>query len=288
MVDEKVERSNTEMFTYGTIGALTLAKLSGFTLGTITPFLPMIGVGTLGLGSLFSIYRILTKDSREQKKMLEDMREGFNLFFEGSGIKNKIGDIPYLIDIKEEEYVTTYSFIKPNGFSTHILDNNDIAIKEYFGKNSIEFESVGDFINIKVTTTELPHWIPFQMPKKKDSSDVVVSLGRDVRGKDVELNLSKCPNVMISGCTGSGKSINTNVMAVQLYSNYPNIEMYLIDMKCVELGIYADLPQTKKYTNKLEGAKEIIRELLEECDRRNELLNKMKVKKLINKNIILK
>lgn len=284
MVNEEVEKNNTEILTYSTVGTILLAKLSGFTLSTITPFLPTIAISSVGCGALFGIYRTLTRSSRERKKLLEDMRNGFNLFFEGAGIKNKLGEFPNLIDIYEEEYVTTYSFIKPNGFSTHILDNNDIAIKEYFGKNSIEFESVGDFINIKVTTTELPHWIPFQMPKKKDSSDVVVSLGRDVRGKDVELNLSKCPNVMISGCTGSGKSINTNVMAVQLYSNYPNIEMYLIDMKCVELGIYADLPQTKKYTNKLEGAKEIIRELLEECDRRNELLNKMKVKKLSDYN----
>ena len=98
------------------------------------------------------------------------------------------------------------------------------------------------------------------------------------------LNLSKCPNVMISGCTGSGKSVNTNVIATQLYCNYPNVEIYLVDMKCVELGVYADLPQTKKYTNKLEGAKEIIKELLDECDRRNKLLNKMKVKKLSDYN----
>lgn len=48
--------------------------------------------------------------------------------------------------------------------------------------------------------------------------------------------------------------------------------------------MYADLPQTRKYTNKLEGAKEIIKELLDECNRRNELFNKLKVKKLSDYN----
>jgi S-DNA-T family DNA segregation ATPase FtsK/SpoIIIE len=89
---------------------------------------------------------------------------------------------------------------------------------------------------------------------------------------------------------GSGKSVNTNVIATQLYCNYKDVQMYLIDLKCVELGVYADMPQTKKYTNKLEGAKEIIKELIDECDKRNELFNKLKVKKLsdYNKKVNLK
>jgi S-DNA-T family DNA segregation ATPase FtsK/SpoIIIE len=191
------------------------------------------------------------------------------------------------INIYENEYETIYSFIKPSGMSTCNFIAKDIAIQEYFNKERVEFESIGDFINIKVGNVELPKFIPFQMPKKKNTNDIIVSLGRDIKGKDVELNLSKSPNIMCSGCTGSGKSVNTNVIVTQLYYNYPNIEMYLIDMKCVELNIYTDLPQTKKYTNKLEGAKEIIKELLEECDKRNEKFNKLKVKKLSDYNKIV-
>ena len=267
---------------YSMIGIGAIVGMSSLSMGTIA--LTPIAIGGVGCSALYGAYRIATKESREHKQLIKEQRENLEQFFIGAGIKNKMGEIPILSNIWEGEYETIYSFIKPSGFSTHILDSNDIAIKEYFKTDSIEFESNGDFINIKVTTVELPRWIPFQMPKKKDTTDVIVSLGKDVKGKDVELNLSKCPNVMVSGCTGSGKSVNTNVIAIQLYCSYPNVEIYLIDMKCVELGIYADLPQTKKYTNKLDGAKEIIKELLEECDRRNEMLNKMKVKKLSDYN----
>lgn len=268
--------------TYTIVGGIGLLVLSGLSL-PIIPLLP-IGIGMVGLGSLCGCYMIATKEERKNKRILEGKKDELERFFIGAGIKNKEGETPILANIWENEYETIYSFIRPIGFSTHILESNDIAIKEYFNTNNVKFESNGDFINIIVSTTELARFIPFNIPKVKNKDEVIVSLGRDIRGKDVVLNLSKCPNVMISGCTGSGKSVNTNVIATQLYCNYPNVEIYLVDMKCVELGVYADLPQTKKYTNKLEGAKEIIKELLDECDRRNELLNKMKVKKLSDYN----
>ena len=267
---------------YTIVGGISLLALSGLSIPTI-PLLP-IGIGVVGLGSLYGCYMIATKEERKNKRLLEEKKDELERFFIGAGIKNKEGETPILTNIWENEYETIYSFIRPIGFSTHLLESNDIAIKEYFNTNNVKFESNGDFINIIVSTTELARFIPFNIPKIKNKDEVIVSLGRDIRGKDVELNLSKCPNVMISGCTGSGKSVNTNVIATQLYCNYPNVEIYLVDMKCVELGVYADLPQTKKYTNKLEGAKEIIKELLDECDRRNKLLNKMKVKKLSDYN----
>lgn len=268
--------------TYAIVGGMGLLALSGLSVPTI-PLLP-IGIGVVGLGSLYGCYMIATKEERKNKRVLEEKKDELERFFIGAGIKNKEGETPILTNVWENKYETIYSFIRPIGFSTHTLESNDIAIKEYFNTNNVKFESKGDFINIIVSTTELARFIPFNIPKLKNKNEVIVSLGRDIRGKDVELNLSKCPNVMISGCTGSGKSVNTNVIATQLYCNYPNVEIYLVDMKCVELGVYADLPQTKKYTNKLEGAKEIIKELLDECDRRNKLLNKMKVKKLSDYN----
>ena len=268
--------------TYAIVGGIGLLALSGLSVPTIS-LLP-IGIGVVGLGSLYGCYMIATKEERKNKRLLEEKKDELERFFIGAGIKNKEGETPILTNIWENEYETIYSFIRPIGFSTHLLESNDIAIKEYFNTNNVKFESNGDFINIIVSTTKLARFIPFNIPKIKNEDEVIVSLARDIRVKDVVLNLSQCPNVMISGCTGSGKSVNTNVIATQLYCNYPNVEIYLADMKCVELGVYADLPQTKKYTNKLEGAKEIIKELLDECDRRNKLLNKMEVKKLSDYN----
>lgn len=265
--------SQTEVIAYGSIGLLGLAKLSGFSLVTSVS-LPIVSVGAIGLGSIYGIYRIVTKNSRymkEEKNKIEQM-------FIGAGIKNKKDEVPTLVNIYKGEYEDIYSFIKPNGFSTVDFKNKEITIREYFSTDNVEFESNGDFINIRVTTATLPTFIPFQMPKPQ--KDVVVSLGRDIKGNDVQLNLNKNPNVLISGMTGSGKSVCTNTIVTQLYCNYKDVEIYLIDMKSVELNIYKDLKQTKEYTNKLEGARKIVKELLDECNRRNDLFNRYKVKEL--------
>ena len=280
MVDEKVERSNTEMFTYGTIGALTLAKLSGFTLGTITPFLPMIGVGTLGLGSLFGIYRILTKDSREQKKMLEDMREGFNLFFEGSGIKNKIGDIPYLIDIKETDTGCIYSFINPIGLSTHDYNSKDIAIKEFLNCKNITFKLKGDLLKIVSIDTDLPKVVPFILPERK-SDELIVKLGINELNEDININFSKVHSWLVAGATGSGKSVCIHNILTQLYCNYSyNTDFYICDLKTTELNNYRKLSSTIKYVDKVEEVENIIDELLKVCDERHSLFMKYNVKNL--------
>lgn len=272
------ERNNSEKLIYTSIGIGAIVEMSGFALPTV-PILPIMLGGTI-VGSLYGCYHIITKEKKEFQKKREEFKE----FFRGAGLTNKKDEIPILTNIYESDYEIIYSFIKPSGFSTANFEARDVAIKEFFDREAIEFESKGEFINIKVMIVDLPNFIPFQMKERKNKDEVIVTLGKDIKGNDVELNLSKCPNVMCSGCTGSGKSVNTNVIATQLYCNYPNVQIYLIDMKCVELGIYADLPQTKEYTNKLEGAKKIIKKLLEECDRRNELFNKLKVKKLSDYN----
>lgn len=248
------------------------------TVALSTVALPL-GIGVVAAASLYGAYRIITKDERLYNRKIEEEREKFNILFEGAGIRNRMNEIPKLVNIWEGDYETIYSFIRPNGFSTVDLNNRSMTIKEYFDTDHIEFESNKEFINIKVTTVELPNFVPFIMPKPS-KKDVVVNLGIDRKGNKVRLNLNKCPNVLIAGQTGSGKSICTNVITTQLYCNYPNVEMYLIDMKSVELNVYRNLKQTKKYVNNLDGAREVIYELLQECDRRNKLFNELGVKKL--------
>ena len=178
---------------YSIVGISTL--LTTVTLPTIS-ILPL-SIGAIGVGSLYGCYRILT---RHERKIKEERKE-FEEFFMGAGLMNKQNEIPILANIYENDYETIYSFIKPSGFSTVNFESRDVAIQEYFGREMIEFESKGDFINIKVTTADLPNFIPFQMKERKNKDEIIVSLGRDIKGNDVELNLSKCPNVMCSGCT---------------------------------------------------------------------------------------
>lgn len=280
MVNEKVEKNNTEILTYSTVGTILLAKLSGFTLSTITPFLPTIAISSVGCGALFGIYRTLTRSSREHRKMIEDKKEEFDLFFEGAGIKNKIGETPILIDINETDMGNIYSFINPIGLSTHDYNSKDIAIKEFLNCNNILFEVKEDFLNIQTIETSLPKVVPFILPERK-SDELIVKLGINELGEEIEINFSKIHSWLIAGATGSGKSVCVHNLLCQLYCNYSyNTDFYICDLKKTELSNYRKLSSTIKYVDKVEDVEKIIDELLRICDERHSLFIEYNVKNL--------
>lgn len=80
--------------------------------------------------------------------------------------------------------------------------------------------------------------------KKKPPSSLVLALGRDVAGEPVIAFLDKMPHLLISGSTGSGKSICLNsIITTLLYFNSPrNLRFLLIDPKRVEFSVYEGIP----------------------------------------------
>lgn len=116
---------------------------------------------------------------------------------------------------------------------------------------------------------------------RKRSSNLTLSLGRDVSGAAIVANLAKMPHILIAGSTGSGKTICLNVIILSLlYQNPPNLlKFILIDPKRVEFPVYSDIPHllapvvvdTQKTVNALKWA-------VSEMERRFELLASVKVR----------
>ena len=263
-----------------TIGNTPINSIPSLLMSTINPYLLPTGIGSLGFGALFGIYRILTKNSRERKKLLEDMRNNFNLFFEGAGIKNKLGEFPNLIDIKITDTGIIYSFINPIGMSTHDYNSKDIAIREFLNCKNISFELKGDLLNIVSIETDLPKVVPFILPEKK-SDELIVKLGVNELGEEIEINFSKIHSWLIAGATGSGKSVCIHNILTQLYCNYScNTDFYICDLKKTELNNYRRLSSTVEYVDNVEDVENIIDELLKICDERHSLFIKYNVKNL--------
>ncbi|MCG2808729.1 MAG: DNA translocase FtsK [Candidatus Portnoybacteria bacterium] len=76
------------------------------------------------------------------------------------------------------------------------------------------------------------------------SAGLVLALGRDVAGKPVFADLSQMPHLLVSGATGTGKTIAlNNVILSLLYRALPeNLKLILIDPKRVELTAYSNIP----------------------------------------------
>ncbi|MDR1934474.1 MAG: DNA translocase FtsK 4TM domain-containing protein [Candidatus Accumulibacter sp.] len=76
------------------------------------------------------------------------------------------------------------------------------------------------------------------------SSPLAMTLGKDIGGQPVVVDLGKMPHLLVAGTTGSGKSVGINAMILSLlYKSEPDkVRLILIDPKMLELSIYEGIP----------------------------------------------
>jgi S-DNA-T family DNA segregation ATPase FtsK/SpoIIIE len=79
---------------------------------------------------------------------------------------------------------------------------------------------------------------------KKIDHKLMMALGKDIEGRAYYANLADMPHVLISGTTGSGKSVSVNAMICSmLYRASPDdVRFIMIDPKMLELSIYEGIP----------------------------------------------
>ncbi len=79
---------------------------------------------------------------------------------------------------------------------------------------------------------------------KNDSSPIFLSLGKDISGAPMFMDLKKAPHLMIAGTTGSGKSVFLHsIITSMLYKASPKeLRFIMIDPKMLELSGYEDVP----------------------------------------------
>jgi S-DNA-T family DNA segregation ATPase FtsK/SpoIIIE len=85
----------------------------------------------------------------------------------------------------------------------------------------------------------------FDSPEWKNiKSPLGIAVGRDITGAPILGDLADMPHLLVSGQTGSGKSVTINsILTSLLYRNSPaDLKLILVDPKQVELTPYSDIP----------------------------------------------
>lgn len=84
----------------------------------------------------------------------------------------------------------------------------------------------------------------YKMGEPKQNIDLNVPFGINISGEPVYANLANFPHMLISGSSGSGKSVYVHniIMTLILRNNFQNLKLLLIDPKDVEFSKYNGIP----------------------------------------------
>lgn len=83
-----------------------------------------------------------------------------------------------------------------------------------------------------------------KMKEPKPEIDLNIPFGIDINGNPVYANLANFPHMLISGASGSGKSvyIHSIIMTLILRNSFENLKLLLVDPKDVEFSKYNGIP----------------------------------------------
>ena len=201
----------------------------------------------------------------------------------------------HLVNISRGPTITRYELAPEEGVRVRSIANlvDDISLSLASSGVRIEAPIPGksavgiEVPNKNVATVYLRDLIENEQ-FRNNKSRVNVSLGMDVAGKPIYVDIAKMPHLLIAGATGMGKSVCINSMIVSLlYKASPDeVKLILIDPKKVELNIYNSLPHLlvpvvsdpKKAAGSLQWA-------VKEMERRFELIENEGVRDIYNYNM---
>ncbi|MDI6704089.1 MAG: DNA translocase FtsK [bacterium] len=106
---------------------------------------------------------------------------------------------------------------------------------------------------------------------QENVSLLTVALGKDITGAPYIMDLSRAPHLLISGTTGSGKSVCiSSIIASILYNATPrDVKFLLIDPKRVELTVFSGMPNlVTEVVTDVKQAKHALIWLVQEMEKR--------------------
>lgn len=201
---------------------------------------------------------------------------------------------PKIHSLTFKENHIEYFFTLPLGVDPGLLDKKKYVFRQLFGEN-IEFQKKNDkAFTFKVHRSGLPSMVRFdfeQFQEKAKKCDIPIIMGVNQAGELNVFDLKKFHHVQITGITNTGKSVYLRAIltALSLHFTPQQIHFYLADLKRTELTLFKKLQHTKKVISGTDftGLENMLREVLEEVEKRYTLMERYEVAHLDEVNEIL-
>lgn len=156
----------------------------------------------------------------------------------------------------EESYVgpsvIQYALNLPLGIKVEKISNlsANLALALGVDSNAVRIESIPEttFLGIEVPR-ENRDMVRFKELMSSDNMTTTtfglpVTVGKDIDGTAVVVDIQKMPHLLIAGATGSGKSVLTNsfISSILMKKTPDEVKFILVDPKQVELSDYNGIP----------------------------------------------
>jgi S-DNA-T family DNA segregation ATPase FtsK/SpoIIIE len=111
-------------------------------------------------------------------------------------------------------------------------------------------------------------------------------IGESVNGGLIFSDLAELRHLLVTGATGSGKSVFINLLLLSLIINVPpdELALYLVDPKQVEYSYFDGFPQVRQIITDMKKADALLLSLVNEMESRYELFAKSGVKNIATYN----
>jgi DNA segregation ATPase FtsK/SpoIIIE-like protein len=126
-----------------------------------------------------------------------------------------------------------------------------------------------EIANSSTTTVSLKEMVS-ALPKG-DKYNLYIPFGKSISGDYISADLSEFPHLLVSGSTGSGKSIFMHglIMSLIMRNRPEDLKLVVVDPKRVEMGKYKDLPHLLcPIIKEPSQAKVCFQKLIDEMERR--------------------
>lgn len=184
------------------------------------------------------------------------------------------------IGIEEGPVVTAYLFDLDAGESISRILKKDEDFALALKVDSVVIQRIKGhvviFVPNKVRKTinymDVLYW--YMTNTDVQNAKLPIALGVDFHGEKSFIDLCECPHILLTGSTGSGKSVFEASIISNFCYRYSSSELnlYLVDTKKLDLPLFEQLPQVKKVAKDLEEYNAMMFAIMFEIRRRNSIL----------------
>ncbi|HOX26525.1 MAG TPA: DNA translocase FtsK 4TM domain-containing protein [Candidatus Krumholzibacteria bacterium] len=153
-------------------------------------------------------------------------------------------------DVRPGPVVTTFEYQPAAGIRVNqiVQRANDLALAMRARSLRMEAPIPGK----AAVGIEIPNGRPqlvslrevLQLEQGKPRKPLTITLGKDVIGQPVSIDLAAQPHLLVAGSTGSGKSVCLNALITNLllYNDPSRVRLLLVDPKMLEMSVYNGTP----------------------------------------------